>query len=69
MIKATISREKGITRAKVRGKVYDVCIETATLISDVWRGIKAKNPEAAKEYKQTLLAILLAPDSPVWEEE
>ena len=69
MIKAKISKEKNIARFKTDGTVYDLCIETATMISEIYRCIGKKNPEAAKGYKQTILAMLLDPRTPVWEEE
>lgn len=69
MIKAKISREKDIVRATYRGTPHGLCLETATMISDIYRGLQEKNPEAAAEFKQTLLVVLLSPNSPVWEVE
>lgn len=67
MIKCKI-KSNGSIRVKASGTVKDLTVETAALIEDIYQSIHQQNPEAAKGYKNTLIGILLDPNSPVWKE-
>jgi hypothetical protein len=67
MIKCNIKRD-GHVRVKASGTAHDLTVETSALIEDIYQSIHQQNPEAAKGYKNTLIGILLDPNSPVWKE-
>ena len=67
MIKCKIKRG-GKVKIAAKGKGANLGPETLLLIQQVYRGIKAKNPEAADAYKRGIIGTLIAPDSPVWKE-
>ena len=69
MIKAKISKEKDIVRVQGKGNPYNLSLETATMVSEIHRDLKAQNPDAAAKYKQNLLIMLLGPGTPVWNAE
>lgn len=53
-------------RLKADGTAKELMAETAAVIAMVYQNINKENPEAAKGYKNTLIGVLLDPDSPVW---
>lgn len=67
MIKCHI-KSKGNSRVKTSGTGKELMMETAFLISEIYKGILRQCPEVAAAYKEYLLVTLLAPESPVWEE-
>lgn len=69
MIKCHINRKKDMVWTKCNGTAEDMMAEAALLIQLMYRGIRKKNPAVAKAFKTALLAVLLDPRSPVWEEE
>lgn len=69
MIKCHINKQKDKVWTKSSGTAEEMMVEAALLIQLIYRGIRKKNPEAAKTFKNKLLGVLLDPRSPVWEEE
>lgn len=69
MLKCNIDQKKDKIQVETSGTAQNMMVETAVLIQQVFQGINAQNPEAAKGYKSHLLGLLLDPESPVWEEE
>ena len=68
MIKCHINRVKNKIWTKGTGTAQEMMVETAVLIKQLFQGICQENPEAAKDYKNKLLGVLLDPKSPVWKE-
>lgn len=68
MIKCNIDEKKDKIWVNTTGTAQDMMVETAVLIQQIFQGINAQNPEAAKGYKLNLLGTLLDPSSPVWKE-
>lgn len=70
MLKFKINSKKRGTamRVKVSGTAKDLMVETAAVVHEVYKGIRAQNPEAAEGYKNRLTIALLDPNSPIWKE-
>ena len=60
-------KEGGIVFVKAKGFSDKLVPEVGMLILSIYRQIHAKNPEAAKQFRNRLLGLLLDPKSPVWE--
>lgn len=70
MIKCNVNKEKmRHTWVKVDGTPKQLMTELCFLICQIYRAIKRHYPEAAQEFKNNLLFMLLDPRSPVWKEE
>lgn len=69
MLKCKVSKRKDVIRVKAKGIPKDLMLETAMVIRTVYEGISRTSPEAATQYKNTLIGVLLDPDSPVWKGE
>lgn len=69
MIKCHIGKKKWRSKVKTKGTARDLVKETAMLISCIYKGIKEEYPDLAEAFKESLLAVLLHPQSPVWKEE
>lgn len=67
MLKCNV-KTGGIVWVKANGTADKLVPETAVVIQAVYRGIKKKNPDLAKEFKNRLIGLLLDPESPVWQE-
>lgn len=69
MLKCKIDRNKGIAKIKTEKETNarNVSVETLALIKTIYEGIHENSPEAAKEYKLTIIGALIDPKSPVWE--
>lgn len=67
MLKCNV-REGGTIRVKANGNVDNLVPETAVIVQAVYRGIRKKSPEMAKEFKNRMIGLLLDPESPVWKE-
>ena len=65
MLKCKI-KDRKFAGGKINGTQPELTKETATLIHMVYHGIRKQSPELATEYKESLLFMLLDPDSPVW---
>lgn len=59
----------GTVYVSAKGNVYDIRTETLALIQEVHRNIKKENPEAADQYRTSIIGCLLDPRSPVWNEK
>lgn len=68
MLKCHINKEKAKIWTKTSGTAHEIMVETACLIQVIYQAIREKNPEAAKEFKNKLLGVLLDPKTPVWKE-
>lgn len=68
MLKCRIKRG-GTVYVSAKGNVYDIRTETLALIQEVHRNIKKENPEAADQYRTSIIGCLLDPRSPVWNEK
>ena len=64
MIKCKIKNPKAKVTAK--GTTKDLVTDTAVLIRVVYSELYEGNKELAEQYKNTLIAVLLDPKSPVW---
>lgn len=69
MVKCKINRDKGLVSIKTKGDLHSITVEVLCLIKEVHRGIEQKNPEAAREFRNTVTAAMLDPTSPLWKEE
>lgn len=68
MLKCRIKRG-GTVWVSAKGTCYDLRTETLFLIQQVYRNIKDQNPEAAEQYRTSIIGCLLDPKSPVWNEQ
>lgn len=68
MIKCKIERG-GVVQTKAKGTGKDLMLETLALVALVYRNIKKQDPEVAEAYKRDIMANIINPKSPVWEEE
>ena len=68
MIKCKIMRDKSV-KVEASGTAKDLMVETLALIKNIANEINKKSPEAAYEYRRTLIGVLLDPNSPVWKGE
>ena len=68
MLKCNINYAKKRVRVKVNGTPRVLMVETVALIRDVHHHIHSQAPDAAQQFKNELLGMLLDPDSPVWKE-
>lgn len=67
MLKCNV-RDSGSIYVKAKGAADKLVTETAVVVQAVYRGIHDKSPEAAKEFRNRLLGLLLDPESHVWQE-
>lgn len=67
MLKCRI-KTGGTVYVAAKGNVYNLRTETLALIQEVHRNIKKENPEAAEQYRTSIIGCLLDPRSPVWKE-
>lgn len=67
MLKCNI-KKGGIVWAKAKGTASDLVPEIGMVVQLVYRSIRKKSPEAAKEFKNRMIGLLLDPASPVWQE-
>ena len=65
MLKAIVTKNKSI-RVRTKGNLGDITVETLAVLKEIYKGIKAQNEEAAKEFRLNMVASLLDPNSPVW---
>lgn len=66
MLKCNVTKGHSV-RVKANGIPHELMLETAMVIQTVYNGLLV-NPEAAQEYKNKLIGVLLAPETPVWKE-
>lgn len=69
MIKCYLDQKKDKIQVKSSGTAQEMMVETAVMVQQIYQGIHAQNPEAARGYKNNLLGMLLDPSSPVWKEK
>lgn len=69
MLKCKIDRETGRIHVKTKGRLDDITAESMAVLKEIYSGIARQNPEAAKEFKNTVIGVVLDPASPVWKEE
>lgn len=65
MLKCKIKRN-GLVMVKASGTCEDLQIETGVLVNNLYQNINKASPELAGAFKNTLIAMMLDPDSPVW---
>lgn len=68
MIKCRIDKAKKHVWVKAKGTPRDLMVEATCLIRDIFRHINELAPDAAQQFKNELLGMLLDPESPVWKE-
>lgn len=68
MIKCHI-KKSGIVLVRAKGTASELVPEVGEIILEIYRSIHKKSPEAAKQFRNRLIGLLLDPKSPVWEEE
>ena len=68
MIKCKVTRGRAV-KMKARGSVLDLAVELLSLIMTAHMSINDQSEEVAKEFKRTILGVLLHPDSPIWKED
>lgn len=66
MIKCNIEKGKKI-KIKAAGPLNEINTDICTLIKMTYSTINQECPEAATEFKNQLIGVLLDPDSPVWD--
>ena len=69
MIKCNVDRPKNKTAVKCGGSIIDVCVEGIFILGQLYQGIKAQNEEAAEQFRNSMLAALLDPNSTVYQED
>ena len=69
MIKCKIDRGKGPVKVKAKGDVNTITVEMLALFKEVHKNIEQQNPDAAREFKNTVIGAMLDPRSPLWKEE
>ena len=67
MLKCNV-KEGGIVWVKAKGTANNLVLEIGMVVQLVYRSIRKKSPEVAKEFKNRLIVLLLDPASPVWKE-
>lgn len=66
MIKCKINKKKNFAKIKAGGSLNELIVESLAIIQGTYNSIAESNPEAAKEYKNTLIGVLLDPNSPIF---
>ena len=69
MLKCKIDRAKGTVKVNTKGDLSAITVEVLALFKEIHRGIEKQNPEAAREFKNTVTGAMLDPRSPLWREE
>lgn len=67
MLKCNI-KTNGMVWVKASGTASDLVPEVGMVIMEIFRALHKKNPEAAKQFKNRLIGVLLDPETPVWKE-
>ena len=52
----------------ISGTAGELANETCLIINQIYQYAKKHAPDAAEHFREKLLILLLAPDSPVWKE-
>ena len=68
MIQCHINKKKSIVWTKAKGDGYDISLEVLALIEQIHGEIAKVSPEAGDAFKRTIIAGVLDPKSPVWED-
>lgn len=68
MLKCNINKEKKKVWVKANGTSRTLMLEVVCLIRDIYHHINAQAPDAAGQFRNDLLGMLLDPKSPVWKE-
>lgn len=68
MIQCHINKKKKIVRVKAKGEGYDISLEVLALIKQIHGEIRKVSPEAGDAFKRSIIAGVLDPKSPVWED-
>lgn len=66
MLRCRMNKKKNRARVKAGGKLSELVTESAAIIRIVYESLAKTNPEAAKEYRRTLMGVLLDPNSPIF---
>ena len=66
MIKCKISKKKKRSRIKANSTPSELVVETLALVQVLYDGLAKDDHEAAMEYKNTLIGVLLDPNSPIF---
>ena len=69
MLKCKIDKTKDSIKVKAGGTLSALMNETMTLIKIIYENMKKQNPEVADEYKRTLQAAIIDPNSPLFKSE
>ena len=69
MIKCNVNKEKDRIKVKANGTAKTINIELMALIKELYRGIKSEDEIVAGVFREVLIAALLDPTSPIWEED
>lgn len=69
MLKCKIDKAKGPVWVKAKGDLNTITVEVMALFKEVHRNIAQQNPEAAREFRNTVTAAMLDPTSPLWKED
>ena len=65
MIKCNIQGDKKVFQLKASGTPEALTKEAMFIIADLYRGIKRTDEASAEQFRCTLFASLIDPDSPV----
>lgn len=64
MIEARVSRSK--IELQCSGSLMNICAEVGTILQSIYRQLHANDPRAAKTFRQSVMLMVAAPDSPLW---
>lgn len=65
MLKCTI-KEYGKIKVKTKGSLGELIRETSMLIKMIHEGLYKKSPEHADEFRRTITAFVIDPNSPAF---
>lgn len=69
MIKCHVQRRRrSHVWVKANGSLDELVPEAGVVIALIYSNIHKKDPEAAKEFRNRIIGLLLDPESSVWEE-
>lgn len=69
MIKCNVNKEKCRIKVKANGTAQTINTELLALIKEIYLGIKSQDEPAADVFRAVLIASMLDPASPIWEED
>ena len=69
MIKCKINKKRNLVRVRATGSLADIEAESIAFIKTLYTELKNRNGEAADDFRRTMAAAILDPNSPVFKRE